>query len=401
MRHEGILQKLTAKYQENIHKSHITFLNAAIDSLGRGAFLTCVNLGRGLKTKTTVKHNIKRVDYMLGSQCLHRERNFFYQATASSLIAKNTRSLILIDWSSTTPCRKFHILRASIVVENTGRALTIYEENHPESQLTARKVHASFIKNLFSIIPEDCSPIIITDAGFRVSWFKLIMAHGRDYIGRVRGRVHYQINSSFTEWKHCHCLYEQATKRARYLGKLDLTQSNQWLCNAYLIKKKPKGRKKKRVMGKADASTAGRKNAKRESEPWLLVSSLEGKHLAKKVINCYSKRMRIEEGFRDMKSKLYGIGLKFSRTKSAKRFDILLLIASLTHLTMYLLGRSVEQEGLARSFQTNSIRCRRVLSHVFVGLHIWLMQLYEKRIPKMKAILVQLKKEVACVYPSL
>ncbi|HBA5410266.1 TPA: transposase [Escherichia coli] len=47
----------------------------------------------------------------------------------------------------------------------------------------------------------------------------------------------------------------------------------------------------------------------------------------KQLVNIYSKRMQIEETFRDLKSPAYGLGLRHSRTSSSERFDIMLLIA--------------------------------------------------------------------------
>lgn len=47
----------------------------------------------------------------------------------------------------------------------------------------------------------------------------------------------------------------------------------------------------------------------------------------KQLFNIYSKRMQIEETFRDLKSPSYGLGLRHSRTSSSEHFDIMLLIA--------------------------------------------------------------------------
>jgi hypothetical protein len=401
MRLERILQTLTAKYKDNIHQSHITFLNLVIDAMGLGASLTCTSLGRALDTKTTMKHNIKRVDYMLGSECLHQERVQYYTAIAASLIGKNVRALINIDWSSTTPCRKFHILRASLVVENKGRALTLYEENHPESDLTTEKVHKKFLAKLKEILPNDCHPIILTDAGFKVNWFKLIIKHGWDYVGRVRGNTYYRLAPASNIWKNCHDLYKKATVNPVYLGELELSKTHQWKCHSHLIKQKLKGRKKKGVMGKIDASTASRKNAKRASDPWLLVTSISSKKLSKKIIAFYSTRMQIEETFRDTKSPQYGMGLKLSRTKSAKRFDILLLIGSLMHYILYVLGRVAEKENMAKDFQSNSIKNRRVLSPVFLARQLWRSGGITDLVSKVPNAIKQIKLEAGYVYSSL
>jgi hypothetical protein len=39
------------------------------------------------------------------------------------------------------------------------------------------------------MLPKRCRPVIVTDAGFKVPWFKEISALGWHFIGRVRGKV--------------------------------------------------------------------------------------------------------------------------------------------------------------------------------------------------------------------
>jgi len=41
-----------------------------------------------------------------------------------------------------------------------------------------KKIHKAFLKKLKFILPINCQPIIITDAGFRNSWFKMVEALG-------------------------------------------------------------------------------------------------------------------------------------------------------------------------------------------------------------------------------
>jgi len=371
MRPKLMLQKILSDCQGKIHGAHLNFLAVAVDALGRGAHLTCASLGRYLRTSTTTKHNIKRVNYMLGSTCFQQTRESIYQTLGKLLVSAHARPIIAVDWSTTTPCRTFHILRASLIVKSSGRALTLYEENHPEADLATNAVHARFMARLARCLPDTCRPIILTDAGFKTPWFKLITCYGWDYIGRVRGRTYFRKLTDDDPWTPCNALYPKATSRGKYLGCLALTKKHAWPCHAYLVHKTLKGRKKKTLKGFDDAGSASRKIAKRQREPWLLVSSLPGSDtMLRNVIACYAKRMHIEEAFRDTKSTRYGMGLKYSRTQSAQRFDALLLIATLTHLIMYLIGYHAAPEKVWQ-LQANTIRSRRVLSHVFVGLTLW------------------------------
>ncbi|ADG25732.1 hypothetical protein [Legionella pneumophila] len=43
-------------------------------------------LGKGLKNHTTAKHNIKKVDTLVGNRKLHDERDCFYNYVATTLL---------------------------------------------------------------------------------------------------------------------------------------------------------------------------------------------------------------------------------------------------------------------------------------------------------------------------
>ncbi len=113
------------------------------------------------------------------------------------------------------------------------------------------------------------------------------------------------------------------------------------------------------------------KHAKREDEPWLLVTSLKPKHdNAKKIVHMYQLRMQIEEAFRDTKSAQFGLGLSVSRTNAQSRYDILLLIASLALFLLWLIGYCAKSQGLHFQYQANSVKHRNVLSIIFIGLEV-------------------------------
>ncbi|WP_090694407.1 hypothetical protein [Nitrosomonas sp. Nm34] len=59
------------------------------------------------------------------------------------------------------------LLRASVVVD--GHALTRYEEVYCLEDKEKPKTHHLFLKQLKSMLPEDCRAIVVADAGFRNS----------------------------------------------------------------------------------------------------------------------------------------------------------------------------------------------------------------------------------------
>jgi len=70
------------------------------------------------------------------------------------------------------------------------------------------------------------------------------------------------------------------------------------------------GRVHRTLRGERAQSSQSRKNAQREREPWVLVTSLSGgEAILQQVIEAYTKRMQIEEAFRDTQDEYYGLGL--------------------------------------------------------------------------------------------
>lgn len=86
--------------------------------------------------------------------------------------SSSLRDLVVIDWSDVTADQPWHLLHASVAVE--GRSVTLYEEVHSQRKYGDRDVHRRFLARLAKLLPAGCSPMIMTDAGFRSTWFDLV-----------------------------------------------------------------------------------------------------------------------------------------------------------------------------------------------------------------------------------
>jgi hypothetical protein len=247
-----------------------------------------------------------------------------------------------------------------------GRALSLYEEVHPEAKLGNRQVQTRFLDTLKRVLPEGCCPVLITDAGFHAGWFKAVQKQGWDYVGRVRGLVKF-CRDDETHWASLSSLYAKATSRAAYYGTVTLSKSEPVQGQLYFVKGKPKGRICKNQRGQRRYDTGNQNHAKSAKEPWVLLTSFQGKRRAKRVVSCYSKRMQIEEGFRDLKSSQYGFGFEKSYTRQIQRLENLLLIAMLAAFIAYRIGWCAEKANYHYQFQANSIKKRRVLSLFYLG----------------------------------
>ncbi|MEZ9687761.1 transposase, partial [Vibrio atlanticus] len=171
MRDIQILQQTIQNQCPSIHKKRVSSLILATKSVLDGSDLTLTKLGRKLETNTTLKHALKRVDRLLGNRQLHREKDLIYKWHAYLITGANPCPVILVDWSDVREQLRYMTLRASVALD--GRAITIFEQVFEYGQYNSPKSHQTFLDKLQSILPNKISPIIVSDTGFRNTWFWL------------------------------------------------------------------------------------------------------------------------------------------------------------------------------------------------------------------------------------
>lgn len=351
-----------------VHAKRLASLMAAVDAAVSGSCLSLSELGRGLRGRVAVKHNIKRIDRLLGNGALHAEIPGLYESLIRQCLAGVQTPLIIIDWSDLTPDRRWQLLRASVALE--GRSVTLYEQVHPLSRATSPRVHARFLTRISAMLPDGCVPIVITDAGFRSRWFTLINRMGWQWIGRIRNRDMVKPLGG-SAWKGCKTLYTKATGTAQALGQYEYVRSNPVACRLVLAKRRGQRRHQHTVHGKRARSRHSLKHARSAREPWLLAVSPGLAHLsAQAVVAVYAQRMQIEEAFRDLKSERFGLGLSASRSKRKDRLGVLLLIACLAAFALRLIGQAAKNKQMEFQFQSNTRRSRPVLSVISLGLQL-------------------------------
>lgn len=363
-----ILHRILFTSFPEIHAKRLSSLLAAVEAVVSGSHLTLSDLGRGLLSATTVKHNTKRIDRLLGNRTLHTELPSLYEALVRDCLEGVSMPLIVIDWSDLTPDRRWQLLRASVAIE--GRSMTLYEQVHPQSRATSPRVHRAFLAKLATMLPPGCTPILITDAGFRGAWFKLVERMGWYWIGRIRNRD-MVCPATGGEWVGCKTLYQLATSQATSLGQFNYVRNHPMLCRLVLVKRADQKRHKKSRLGKRVRSSRSQKNARAQREPWLLAASPELNHLsAQAVVAVYAQRMQIEESFRDLKSEHFGLGFSAGRSKQKNRLGVLLLIACLASFVLRLIGEAGKAKQLDFKFQSNTRRSRPVLSVISLALQL-------------------------------
>jgi hypothetical protein len=368
MRDISILHDLLKNQCPNLHQKRLSSLMVAVQSLLDEQQLSLTELGRNISGPVSAKHNIKRIDRLLGNQALYSERLDIYRWHANLLCGANPMPIVLIDWSDVREQMRHQTLRASISFE--GRSVILYERVFPFSQYNSPVSHNPFLRELATILPKRCCPLIITDAGYRNTWFREVEKLGWFWLGRIRGELGFR-ESGQSKWRSNKTFYPSANEKARYLGFGDLGRKSPIEAYLHLFKARSKGRKDQRSSKAGRHHNAQQNYRDSSKEPWLLATNLPAESMtSKQLVNLYAKRMQIEESFRDIKSPQYGLGLRHSNTRCTKRFDILLLIAMLAEWVLRLIGFIATKHNWTRQFQANTIRNRPVLSLIRLGREV-------------------------------
>lgn len=368
-----------------MHAARWRALHDVVVSAVNGRALSLVTLALGAPRETSVRHRVKCVDRLLGNRHLKAHRFDLYAALAQQWLTGLPQFLIVVDWSSLTADMQWHWLRASVVCD--GRSITLYEEVHPRKHLGSLAVHTRFIKRLAQLLPQGAHPpIVMTDAGFRNPWFRLIAAQGWQWLGRVRNRDFVK-QPDAADWLPAKHLYGQARAVAADLGAYETVRNHPLTCRLVLVKHAPKGRKHCYASGKEQNNSTARKIASRYREPWLLSCSPGLGHLsAEAIVRLYAQRMRIEEEFRDTKNIVLGAGLSLSRSQGQQRLQALLLIGHIAQMAKRLIGEAARDAQLHLQLTSTCRKERAELSVMMLA----------KRVIETPALLRKLKDPWSC-----
>lgn len=375
------------------HAMRAMALIRVVQALVLGGKAALTHLGRNRAGSAHVKHHIKAVDRLLGNRHLHGEVAEVYRAIAHTLLAGVERPVLAVDWSD-FECgdgRQWAMIQAAVPIG--GRAVVVYSRVFPFKRYNSPGAHREFLRGLKAALPADCRPIIITDAGFRGPWFRAVEALGWDWLGRVRNKIKY-LNDDTGRWCFTDSLYKLASPVTRYIGKVVLSRRHGYYFRLYLVRAYAPARGGRRSKDRRNSNAKLYRRLHRA--PWLLATSLPhvdgSEHRVKQL---YAKRMQIEETLRDTKSHRFGFGLRYSRSRSVERIQVLVLITALAALVLWLIGLAGRALNLARHLQANTITKRAVLSVPFLGRQLLLRRLLPFSMPALRDSFRQLTALIA------
>lgn len=335
-----ILLRSLAPVLDPMHAGRRRVLLQALEALIEGRRLTMTDLSRSWPGATFSHAPLKAVGRLLSNAHVQQAIMPLTQAMARWLLWA-PRPILIVDWVDLQRDGRWCALRAGMPTQ--GRTVTVYERIYPIKQINGPQAQRGFLVALAQAIPAGVRPVLITDAGFRSDWFRAVVSHGWDYVGRVRNNVKARESAEYP-WFSCSDLHQGATGRAEDLGHYEIVKRQPWCCRLMRIGRKRKGRSQLTRAGKPQRGTDDRRHSKSGREPWLLATSLTSSQLsAASMATMYGKRMQIEESFRDLKSHRYGMGFEDSQTRDSKRLSVLLLLNMLAGFAAWLLLLALKQ----------------------------------------------------------
>ena len=369
MRASQVLQKCLSSSLSRMHALRRRVLLQAVEALIQGSRLTLTDVARSWPGAVRIRAPLKAFDRLLGNRHLHLERHAIDQEMARWLL-RGQQPVILIDWSDLKPDKSWCLLRAAVPVG--GRTLTLMDMVFPGREQGSPGAEKRFLQQLRKLVPEQLTPILVTDAGFRSPWFRAVSALGWHWVGRLRGATHIkpqEVPDQPQQWCDSRHLHAMASTTPCELPPMLINRSAPLACRLVVYAKTRKGREKanRRTPTKVSRSSMSLKAAAREREPWLIVAAPELRNAsARQLVKLYARRMQIELAFRDLKSHRYGHGMEDSLTRQGQRLQILLLVSTLASFVSWLAGMACQTAGIAHWLWPTKSN-RKLYSTVRVG----------------------------------
>ena len=329
---QQIRELLGELFEHDLHAKRVLSLTNATLGVIHSASLAVHTIGRALAMARGLKprHAIKQVDRLLSNDGV--DVWHLFRQWVPFVLADRAEAVIALDWTDFEPDDQC-TLAASLVTSH-GRTTPLVWKTNRKSDLAGNRNawEDELLTYLRDLIPDSVSVTILADRGFGdQKLYDLLDRLGFEYVIRFRELI--AVTDPATGEKR---------KAADWLSKLG---------NAKQIRGALVTGRQKAVGAVVCVQRKGMK------DKWCLATSFHDAK-ASEMIDLYSRRFTIEEGFRDVKDLRFGMGLSSVRINSSGRRDRLLLISALAITLLTLLGAAGESIGLERQLKANTVKRR-------------------------------------------
>lgn len=320
-------------FGEDVHLARVRSIANGVTGVLHSGSLGVSAIGRGLAAalKLNKKHAVKQVDRLLGNpQFVPWE---LMGVWARFAVGQRKEIVVAIDWTDFEP--DDHVTCAAHLVSDHGRTTSLVWKTVRKSQLAGQRarVEDEVIEKLHAALAKDVHITLLADRAFGEQLrYEHLMALGFDFVIRFRAVVvvedEFGVSKSASEWLPPS---GRATKIKNALVTRDRTA-----IPAVVITRQ-----------------------KRMKQAWCLATS-HGDRSAQDVVKLYGRRFTIEESFRDQKDARFGFGLSQARVHDCLRRDRILMLATLAHALLTLLGAAGERAGMDRMLKVNTSKKRQL-----------------------------------------
>lgn len=349
----------------SIHDARLSAVLDVAQALQKSKNLSLSAMGRALPGNSDIKHKVKKVDRLEGNKHLHHEVGGLYQGLSEfvfTYLSHDAHVPMMVDVCFVKDDRAIQMLSAEVSVK--GRSMPVYREVFKEGELIGRA--NSFLQSLKKCLPADRKIILIMDAGFYESWFKMIELLGWFWICRTRRGKALKLSNQ-ADWISVKDFIEKVEAKTKQYDEVLLTKEHKHRCRIITTRLDAKGRKVKVSRNKTTSKVASGSYRNAAKEPWILATNLPLEYKGAMIVKLYSKRMQIEESFRDIKSPQFGLSGRYIRTSCTYRWNVKMLLAAIVQITYWVIGVIGHSEGMQKIFQSNTIKTRKVFSYFTLG----------------------------------
>ena len=259
--------------------------------------------------------------------------------------------------------RAIQMLSAEIPLK--GRSIPVYREIFSSGTLKGRA--SGFLSKLRGLLAQDSSVIIIMDAGFGEDWLQAIEQQGWDWILRIRKGKNIRLMPEGA-WINLKTDFPPIGTRAKSYAQASIMSRHAHACRI-VTKKKSEQRTTSGYRKRPSNYHVGNDTYRRAAkEPWILATILSSQDCSTpQIVAYYSKRMQIEESFRDVKRHRYGLGARYAKTTSVERWGVKMLLAAIVQVMLWLIGVLGHSQGFQKTFQVNTVKDKKIFSYFYLG----------------------------------
>ena len=337
---KAVQEHLDELFGEDVHAKRVMSLANGVIGVMHAAALAIHAIGKALAVAMGLeaKHTIKQVDRLLSNDGI--ELNLLMRLWLRRTLAGLKRVAVALDWTDFDKDNQSTLALHLVTTHGRSAALMWWTVTKEKGKKWRGKTERAAMRQFAAALPEDVQVVLLADRGFgSQDFYELLTKLGIDFIIRFKDNVTVEtaegIIGPAANWV-------PKNGRARLLPNAMVTARRTPLPSLVFVK------------------------AKKMKQPWCLASNLSGVKAAE-LVNLYGRRFTIEEAFRDTKDPHFGFGLSQTRIRKPERRDRLILLGTIAHYLLTLLGAASEQTGLDRRMRANTVK-RRTHSLLSQGL---------------------------------